>query len=550
MKTLRTAILLLSVLTAWLSAGAYEVREVPTDNIPGPAKVTVAMPAGATSDSDLRYPTVYLLNGHGGDNLSWSKVIDIDSLATAYQTIIVCPAGLNSWYWDSPVDPSMKMESFITADLVKWVDSNYPTDARREQRAVTGLSMGGHGALWLAFRHPDLFGNAGSTSGGVDFTPWPKSWNIPDRLGSYAKNKQRWHDHTVMSLLSTVNPGQVNLIFDCGTEDFFFDVNNKLHAEMNRRNIPHVYLTSSGAHTPQYWHKSIVPQFDFFKSHFDSAKRRKARHVVFIGLDGWAANTYEKSVMPTVKQLAADGALTLSKRSVLPSASAINWASIFMGVPTEVHGYLTWGSQRPDMQQPDGAVKKHGIMPTIFQAIRNQHPEANLALFAEWNGIKHLVDTLSLDHFEQPQLAEMAPKASAYIREHKPELIAVVFDRPDHPGHDNGWGSKKYYEMMTTVDGYIAEIVKAVSDAGIADETVFVITADHGGIETRHGGTSMDEMLSPLVISGANVMPGRSITQLVMSPDITPTIAYILGIEPEEIWTGRPVVSAFSPAVN
>ena len=57
-----------------------------------------------------------------------------------------------------------------------------------------------------------------------------------------------------------------------------------------------------------------------------------ARRLVFIGLDGWAGNTYDQSEMPYTKQLAAEGALTLKKRAVLPSSSAVNWASIFMGV--------------------------------------------------------------------------------------------------------------------------------------------------------------------------------------------------------------------------
>lgn len=272
MKFLRSSILLLLVFTAWLCAGAFEIREVPTSNLSVSAKVTVATPSVLTSGS--RFPTVYLLNGHGGDNLSWNKIINIDSLANEYQVIIVCPAGLDSWYWDSPVKPGVKMESYITEDLIPWIDNNYPTNPCREQRAVTGYSMGGHGALWLAFRHPDLFGNAGSMSGGVDFTPWPKSWNIPDHLGSYAKNKTRWQDHTVKSLIPSVPPGEVNIIFDCGTDDFFFDINNRLHSDLTARNIPHVYLTSSGAHTSSYWRKAIVPQLDYFKAHFDSDRKR------------------------------------------------------------------------------------------------------------------------------------------------------------------------------------------------------------------------------------------------------------------------------------
>ena len=270
-----------------------------------------------------------------------------------------------------------------------------------------------------------------------------------------------------------------------------------------------------------------------------------AKHVVFIGLDGWAANTYEQGETPTLKGMAANGALTLEKRSVLPSSSAINWASIFMGVPTEVHGYLQWGSRAPELEQPTGAVKKHNIMPTIFQVARDQHPDADLAVFAEWDGIKYLVDTLSLTHFELPTFENMARVSGNYIKEHKPEITAIIFDYPDHTGHADGWGSPEYYAQMTKVDSYIADIIKSVEEAGIIDETVFVVTADHGGTDKGHGGTSMSEMLSPLIISGNGVKKGHKITELVMSPDITPTIAYILGLTPDPIWTGSPATSPF-----
>ena len=253
-------------------AQASTEREVPTKNVPGPALVTVALPEGYDAAPDEHYPTVYLLNGHGGDQKSWPSVINVDSLATAHGVIIICPAGQNSWYFDSPVNKKMQMESYITKDLVPWVDANYRTIKKPEQRAITGLSMGGHGALWLAFRHPDLFLNAGSTSGGVDFTPWPKSWNLPDALGPYAQNKRRWADHTVLSLVPAIPHGRYNIIFDCGTEDFFFKVNNRLHNELQKRGIVHKYLTSPGNHSKAYWHRSIVPQMKFFSEKFKENK--------------------------------------------------------------------------------------------------------------------------------------------------------------------------------------------------------------------------------------------------------------------------------------
>ena len=75
----------------------------------------------------------------------------------------------------------------------------------------------------------------------------------------------------------------------------------------------------------------------------------KAKHVVFIGLDGWGAYSLPKADMPNVKKLMEDGAYTLKKRSALPSSSAINWASMFMGAGPELHGYTEWGSKTPEL---------------------------------------------------------------------------------------------------------------------------------------------------------------------------------------------------------
>lgn len=270
-----------------------------------------------------------------------------------------------------------------------------------------------------------------------------------------------------------------------------------------------------------------------------------AKHVVFIGYDGWAASAYAAAEMPTVKALADAGAMTLEKRSVLPSASAINWASMFNGTPTEVHGYLHWGSKAPELEQPTGAVKEHNIIPTIFQILRDQKPDAEIGCFWHWDGISYLVDTLAMSQSGICGPYELVEKSVQYIKEKKPELIAICCGEPDEAGHQYGWCSPEYMEILKTLDAATAEIVNAVKEAGILDETIFVITADHGGIGTGHGGTTMEEMQTPFILSGKNIKKGFKITDLVMQYDVASTIAYILGIDQPQLWTGRPVLSAF-----
>ena len=122
----------------------------------------------------------------------------------------------------------------------------------------------------------------------------------------------------------------------------------------------------------------------------------KAKHVILIGIDGWGAYSFPKAQIPHIRSLMADGAYTLSKRSVLPSSSAVNWASMYMGAGPELHGYCEWGSQVPDL--PSRVVNEHGIFPTIFSELRAAAPAAEIGCIYEWGGIRYLVDTLALSH--------------------------------------------------------------------------------------------------------------------------------------------------------
>ena len=91
----------------------------------------------------------------------------------------------------------------------------------------------------------------------------------------------------------------------------------------------------------------------------------------------------------------------------------------------------------------------------------------------------------------------------------------------------------------------MAEIVQATKDAGIYDNTIFIVTADHGGIGKNHGGKTMQEMETPFIIFGKSIRKGHEITESMMQFDIAPTIAHIFGLDTPQVWIGRPVLSPF-----
>lgn len=269
----------------------------------------------------------------------------------------------------------------------------------------------------------------------------------------------------------------------------------------------------------------------------------KAKHIVWIGLDGWGSYSVEKAEMPTTKQLMAEGSYTVKKRTVLPSSSSVNWASMFMGAGPELHGWQDCCSEA--VQLEPRTVNENGLFPNIFNLYRKADPNAEIGVIYDWDGIKFISDTLSLSYFAQGPDYEVEPHALTemavnYIKEKKPNLFVVVYDNPDYVGHMIGHDTPEYYETMTRLDTYVAEIIQATKDAGIYDDTIFVVTSDHGGIGTGHGSISMQEMETPFIIAGKGIKKGYCFDDIsMMQFDCASVLAEILGIEEPEIWISR-----------
>jgi len=280
-----------------------------------------------------------------------------------------------------------------------------------------------------------------------------------------------------------------------------------------------------------------------------SRPKAKAGHVLVIGIDGWGSYSLPKAEnIPNIRSLIQQGCYTTHKRSVLPSSSAVNWASMFNGSCPELHGYTQWNSQTPEI--PSVELNNHGIFPTIFSVLREARPNVVTGCLAEWDGIKHVVDSMAIDNFsvaaewkqQSEQLCEMAEQ---FIREKKPTLLAVCWDQLDHTGHAVGHDTPDYYTTLTRLDGQIGRLVQALKDAGIYDDTIIIITADHGGKDKGHGGKTLAEMVTPFIICGKHIRKGGEIVEPMMQYDTAATIAHIFGLTTPRSWIGRPPISAF-----
>ncbi|MHA4741575.1 alpha/beta hydrolase [Dyadobacter sp. MSC1_007] len=250
------------------NASTVDTVEVNSAVMKKTLKVVVIRPDNYEAGKE--FPVVYLLHGYSDNHSGWiKKAPGFQKASDLHNMIIVCPdGGYSSWYWDSPVDPQSQFETYISKEIVSYIDNKYKTIKDRKGRAITGLSMGGHGALYLALRHQDVYGAAGSMSGGVDIRPFPNNWDMAKRLGKYAEQPKRWEENTVINMLHLLTPNALSLIIDCGTEDFFFEVNQKLHEQLLYRNIEHDYIIRPGAHNWPYWTNAVQYQLLFMSNYF------------------------------------------------------------------------------------------------------------------------------------------------------------------------------------------------------------------------------------------------------------------------------------------
>jgi S-formylglutathione hydrolase FrmB len=269
-------LLSLALVAVWLplAQGAkVETLDVDSPAMAKSIKATVVLPEGY-QPAGKAFPVVYLLHGWSGNHESWVRDFpELPTLVDLYGIIVVCPdGGYSSWYIDSPLDKKFQYETFVSKEVLQRIDTSYHTITNRNGRAISGLSMGGHGALYLAFRHQDLYGAAASMSGGVDIRPFPLSWNISERLGDYATHQQTWETNSVINLTYRLKPNSLAILIDCGTSDFFYAVNKKLHEDLLYRNIQHDYTEREGGHTLGYWQNSLPYHMLFFHRFFSRQK--------------------------------------------------------------------------------------------------------------------------------------------------------------------------------------------------------------------------------------------------------------------------------------
>ncbi len=222
------------------------------------------------SESKKKLSTLYLLHGYGGDYLTWLKRDrELTRYADEHQIIIVCPdGGPHSSYIDNPIDPTDQFETFIAIELPAFVDSNYNTSGSRRSRAIAGFSRGGHGALYLAWRHANTFGAAGSMSGALIVRTLTKTQLRKLKKGE-AVVPEESGNYSFLTEVETPCSHALSIIIDCGLQDPILDMSRAAHLKLLQLNIPHDYIERPGRHDFAYWRNAIKFQLLFFSNYFN-----------------------------------------------------------------------------------------------------------------------------------------------------------------------------------------------------------------------------------------------------------------------------------------
>jgi putative tributyrin esterase len=260
MKVLIFSFLMLCGFTGY----AQEQIVFKSKNLPKPDTTWVFLPK--TYNTNQILPIIFLLHGYSGNYKQWNKIMDAQKYADEYNFIIVCPDGLySSWYINSPAKADSQFESFFFEELYPSVLKKFNADEKNV--FITGLSMGGHGALYLFIKKPHLFSAAGSTSGGVNLLDGVGKFGLPALLGNPLPTDPIWQTYSVYNNIDQLKGIDKPIIFDCGADDFFYISNNLLKQKCDSLKLKATYISQPGSHNAAYWSKSIKQQFQFFTNH-------------------------------------------------------------------------------------------------------------------------------------------------------------------------------------------------------------------------------------------------------------------------------------------
>lgn len=290
MKTYAMLLFWLAIHTALLGQSKIlESQVMKSDLLKTEVKYSIYLPDGYDY-SERHYPVVYLLNGYTGDETSWiesggmQRIVDREiEQGNIQKMVIVMPDGDDRLYMNR-TDGTYPYEDMFMKELLPYIQSNYRVRKTKRYTGISGLSMGGAGALRLVLKYDQYFGACAAYSSAI-FTEESVTSSdqesmdgyiskaMPDMVGTKGKNRlnKSYKEYDVLQWVKNKDPEllkTVKIYFDCGDDDFLTLGNAQLHKELVVRQIPHEYRVRDGAHTWPYWRESLPVGLKFISDSF------------------------------------------------------------------------------------------------------------------------------------------------------------------------------------------------------------------------------------------------------------------------------------------
>ena len=263
------------------------------------------------------------------------------------------------------------------------------------------------------------------------------------------------------------------------------------------------------------------------------------KHVVVVGIDG-AGNFYRKdeNCAPNIRKFMEQGYSCDMCLTAVPTDSGQCWSTMLMGVTSKIHGIH---NDKISAATQSLATDEH---PTLYRIIRESMPDAVLGCFSNWNPINYgLVDD------EQTTKATgedegLCERICEYVKTQKPNFLFIQFDSVDGAGHAHGYGSPLHLNQINICDGYAGRIYEAYREAGILEDTLFIVTTDHGGYGRGHGSDTDEEKFVFFVMVGKTV--NRVKVPFMQTRSIPAITTYALGIPGNANWQSYLPEGAFT----
>lgn len=259
----------------------YENLSLPSKILNMERKYAIYLPANYET-SQRNYPVLYLLHGGGDDQTGWVQFGEVQHITDkavaegiSTEMIIVMPdADTGTRGYFNSVRGNWNYEDFFFKEFMPFIEKTYRIKAKKQYRAVAGLSMGGGGTFMYALHHPELFSSAcplSASVGPVDMKDAETRLKrtLPD--ATEAEVKKLYETQNALFLINNMPDADkkaVKWYIDCGDDDFLYEMNSLMHIAMRKKEIPHEFRIRNGGHNWTYWRTALPTVLGFVSDTF------------------------------------------------------------------------------------------------------------------------------------------------------------------------------------------------------------------------------------------------------------------------------------------